>query len=81
MKNVDDIDDIWCRLKEAYDDPKLMLKKKLKEMESVIYLGKTRNPEKVRNILSKLINIRDLFKLAAYHGIEDKKWRWLVFTN
>ena len=30
VKNVDDIDDIWYRLKAAYGDPKLMLKKKLK---------------------------------------------------
>ena len=73
VKNVDDIDDIWFRLKEAYGDSKLLLKKKLSEIESINDLGKTRQPEKVSTSLSKLINIiRDLLKLAADHGIEDK---------
>ena len=72
VKNVEDIDEIWRRLKDAYGDPKLMLKRKLKEMDSVSDLSKVRNPEKVSNLLSKLINIiRDLLKLAGDHDIEE----------
>ena len=73
VKNVDDIDDIWLRLKEAYGDPKLLLKRKLAEVESINHLWKTKSPEKLSNLLSKLINIiRDLLKLAADHKIEEK---------
>ena len=73
VKNVDDIEEIWYRLKEAYGDPKFLLKKKLSEFDSVSDLWKARHPEKVSNFLSKLINImRDLMKLADDHRIEER---------
>ena len=73
VKNVEDIDEIWQRLKETFGDPKLLLKRKFTEVDSINDLSKIRNPEKVSNSLSKLINvIRDLLKLAADHDIEDK---------
>ena len=73
VKNLEDIDEIWERLREAYGDPKLLLKKKLSEIDSVNDLWKIKNPERVSNSLTKLINVmRDLVKLAADHGIEIK---------
>ena len=35
VKNIDDIDEIWIRLKSAYGDTKILLKKKLGELETV----------------------------------------------
>ena len=34
VKNIDDIDEIWDRLKAAYGDTKLLLKKKIGELET-----------------------------------------------
>ena len=73
VKNIDDIDEVWERLKTAYGDPKLLLKGKLSEIESVGSLSKTKNAEKVSESLAKLVNImRDLMKLARDHKIEEK---------
>lgn len=50
-----------------------MLKKKLNEIDSVSDLWKTKNPERVSNSLTQLINVmRDLLKLATDHDIELK---------
>ena len=59
-------------MKSAYGDAKLLLKKKLDEVQK-INLWKVRDPERVGNMLSKLINtMKDLMKLASEHKIEAR---------
>ena len=45
VKSVDDIDEIWARLKLAYGDSKLLLSKKLNEAGTFGPLWKIRDPE------------------------------------
>ena len=57
VKQVHDIDEIWIRLKSAYGDAKLLLKKKMSEIGKINQLWKTKSPEKVVDTLSKIINV------------------------
>ena len=56
VRDVIDIDDLWKRLKDAYGDSKLLLRKKLSELNSVENTSKARNPSKAIDLLSQLIN-------------------------
>ena len=47
VKQVHDIDEIWIRLKSAYGDAKLLLKKKMSEICKINQLWKIKDPEKV----------------------------------
>ena len=71
--SVDDIDKIWQRLKSAYGDPKLLLKKKLSEINMINQLSKLKDTERVVAALSQIINtMKDLQRLASEHHIESK---------
>ena len=59
VRKVDDIDEIWERLKSAYGDPKVLLKKKLSEISKISQLSKLEDTEKV---------------VAALSQRETKKW-------
>ncbi len=74
VKDVRDIDDIWKRLIEAFGDTKIMLSKKVAQIDTEIEeFWKQKDPEKVVDNLSKLTNLmRDLMRLAKEHGIENK---------
>ena len=73
VKQVHDIDEIWIRLKSAYGDAKLLLKKKMSEICKINQLWKMKDPEKVVDTLSKIINImKDLEHLAEEHKIQSK---------
>ena len=73
VKQVNDIDEIWIRLKSAYGDAKLLLKKKISEIGKINQLWKIKDPEKVVNALSKIINVmKDLEHLAVQHKIQSK---------
>ena len=73
MKDVSDIDDIWKRLKSAYGDTKIMLSKKIGELQNIEDFWKKKDPEHLVEGLSKLINLmRDLIKMAREHSIEAK---------
>ena len=73
VKNLDDVDDIWDRLKAAFGDSKVMLDNKLSQLNNIDGLWKHKNPSKVVEGLSKLTNtMRDLMTLAERHRIENK---------
>ena len=73
VKSITDIEDIWRRLKSPYGDPKLLLKKKLAQLENISQLWKIRDQEKLVDALSKIINMmRDLHQLAEQHNIKSR---------
>ena len=73
VKNVDNIAEIWARLKEAYGDCKIMLSKKLSEFSKIEAIWKSKSTEKTISNLSSVVNImKDLIKLAKKHKIEQK---------
>lgn len=73
VKEVNDITDIWKRLIEAYGDTKLLLRKKLSSIDNVQNLYRCRDPEKLANAISSVINImKDLSKLACDHNLESR---------
>ena len=72
VSSLDDVDDIWERLKSAYGDAKLLLKRKIGEVDRIAYLWKIRDPEKVAEMLSKLIVMKHLMELAREHDIEAR---------
>ena len=47
VRSVDNIDQIWKRLKSAYGDPKLLLKKKWSETNKIRQLLKLKDTERV----------------------------------
>ena len=71
VRNLDDIDMIWERLKDMYGNPKMMLSKRLQQL-STLEMSKSTNPEKMINNISKIINaLHDLMRLAQEHHIEE----------
>ncbi len=73
VKDVKDIDDIWERLKDAYGDCKVMLQRKLSEINTIDGLWNFKDPEKMIEGFSKVINLmRDLMSLSKQHSIENK---------
>ena len=58
---VQEIDEIWTKLKAAYGNPKLLLKKKITEISTISQLWKLKDPEKLLEALSQIINtLKDL---------------------
>ena len=73
VRSVTDIDEIWKRLKAAYGDPKLLLKRKIAEIGKMNHLFKIRDTGKIVDAFSKIINtMKDLEKLANDHNIQSK---------
>ena len=73
VKSLDNIDEMWSRLKKAYGDAKTLLSKKLSSVESIGPLWKIKDIEKLKIALMSLINgMSDLISLAKYHNIEGK---------
>ena len=71
VKNVKDVDDIWTRLINAYGDSRLMLSKKLAELNNIDQLWKSRDSSKTADGISKIINLmKDLLQLAQRHSLE-----------
>ena len=72
VKNMKDVSEAWYRLKLAYGDPKSMLRKELCEISKVTALWKIKEPEKLMEVLSRIINLmKDLTTLAVKHNIEN----------
>ena len=73
---VQEIDKIWARLKAAYGNPwnpTLLLKKKVTEISRVHQLWKLKDPDKLVEALSRIINtVKYLQRLASEHGIESR---------
>ena len=72
VKRHEDIDTIWDSLKKSFGDPRMMLMKKLQDLESVGHLWRIKDSEKAKDCLSKVVNVMDdLVKLAKDHQIEE----------
>ena len=72
VRDVNDIDDLWIRLKEAYGDTKHLLKQKLSELSGVENVSKSRDPSKAIDALNQVINLmKNLMQLAKRHDIEN----------
>ena len=73
FKNVKDISQIWGRLKLAYDDPKSMLKEKLREISKFTAPWKIKEQEKLMEGLIRIISLmKDLTTLAVKHNLENQ---------
>ncbi|XP_066918053.1 uncharacterized protein [Clytia hemisphaerica] len=71
VRNLDDIDIIWERLKGVYGNPKMMLSKRLLQLQT-LDVSKSTKPEKAIDSLTKVINVlQDLMRLAQEHNIEE----------
>jgi len=72
VKHLDDIQEIWDRLKSSYGSPKILLQRKLNELNSINQLFRARDPERLANGLAVLITMmKDLTILSSDHGIEQ----------
>ena len=72
VKRLENIDDIWKSLQSAFGDPRMMLMKRVQELESVPPLWRVKDAEKAKNNLSKVVNLIDeLMNIAKVHNIED----------
>ena len=70
---MEDIDEIWGSLKNAFGDLKVMLSKKFADFNNIATLLKSRDAEKISDGLNKIINLmKDLMKLAEQHKISEK---------
>ena len=73
VRHLDDINEIWERLKSAYGDPRMMMNKRMTEIGSLEGQLRSRDPEKITDGLCKIISImKDLEKLCKRHKIEQR---------
>ena len=71
VRSLDNIEEIWARLKKAFGDTKTMLSRKLQSIFKSD-ISKSRDPHKLVLALSKYSNtIREVMLLASQHGIEE----------
>ena len=78
VKDSNDIDEIWKRLKKSFGDPQVMLDKKLQQFEKLNLTLKSKNHEKTIESLGELISlIKDTMKLAKLHKVEGR----LYYSN
>ena len=69
---MDNIEEIWSRLKKSYGDPKTMLQKRLGEVKRIGPIWKIKDTERLKEGLIAIINaMSDLMKLAQKHNIEN----------
>ena len=81
VKEIECIDEIWKRLKRAFGNSELLLRKKLYETEKCGPIWKIREPKGLINALSKLNNaMTDLGNLAAKHSIENDLYHSSTFN-
>ena len=73
VKNMDNLEEIWTRLKEAFGNTEMILKSKLKEIEKLGSIWKIKDNEKLVQILSKLIfAMTELKTLAEKYCLEGE---------
>ena len=71
VKEIDDIDKIWGRLKQSFGNVVILLSTKLKEIESGVPLWQIKSDAKLVQAITKIKNcMMDLSGLAAKHKIE-----------
>ena len=72
-KRLQTMKEIWDNLQKAFGDPRVMLQKKLNELEAIGSLSKVRDAEKTKDALNKVVNtMEDLMRLSSDHGIEER---------
>lgn len=70
VKGLDNIDEIWLRLKSSFGDTRMLLSRKLSQLDNIETSGKSKE-EKLITKYSRIICVmKDLIKLATKHGIE-----------
>ena len=78
VKDSNDIDEIWKRLKKSFGDPQVMLTKKLQQFDKLNVSMKSKSHEKTIEALGELISlIKDTMKLAKQHNVEGR----LYYSN
>ena len=72
VKSNDDITEIWNRLVSAYGNPKIMLNKRLQQLDKFEAIWKIKDTEKSIDSLTKITNLmKDLLKMCEKHEIES----------
>ena len=73
VKEVDDLESIWKKLKESFGCTMMLLQNKLSDVKSCGPIWKVTEKPKLLQIISKLINgMTELESLASKHSIEDQ---------
>ena len=80
VKRLENINEIWARLHKAYGDPRIMLRNKLTEVKSLGALNKIRDPDKLKDSLTAIINaMHDLLTLSTKFNIVQKLYHGEAF--
>ena len=71
VKSIDDLDDIWKVLKEAFGDPKVLLNNELELVKKLGPLTRIKDNQELSIALSRLANaMENLSKTAEKHSIQ-----------
>ena len=73
VEKLEDIEEVWKKLTEAYGNVKLLLQTKMNNLDKLGNLGLIEGDEKLANALAKIINVMtELSTLAERHNLEYK---------
>ena len=72
VKSMDNIDEIWIRLKKAYGDSKVLLNKKLQTVQKIGPLNKLKGEQLKSGLIGLINGMTDLISLAKFHHLEGK---------
>lgn len=73
VKGLENIEQIWIRLKRAFGDSKTMLQKKLEDVKKFGPLWKLKSPDTLQHGLSKLITLlQDILSLSKVHNVQNR---------
>ena len=73
VKELDEADDIWKRLKANFGDPNIMLRRKMTKIYEIANFGSRKSASEVKDALVSLINcLTDVMRLVEEHNIQVK---------
>ena len=73
VRNLEDLEEIWSRLKKAFGDTEVLLLNKLKVIEKMGPIWKIRDNQKTVQVLTKLLfAMQELQRLAEKHELENE---------
>ena len=73
VKELDEADDIWKRLKTNFGDPNIMLRRKMTKIYEIASIGTRKSATEVKDALVSLINcLTDVTRLVEEHKIQVK---------
>ena len=68
--SLEDLDEIWQRLKKTFGNTEQMLRFQIAKMKQIGPIGKAKGWEVKRNNMQKLVNtVEDVYNLAMEHGL------------